>query len=109
MKTSTKFIAAGLFAGIWLTSCTWVELKPQADKVRILSAREVARCKELGRITANTTAKVGFIERGSATVQDEVNRLARNNAADMDGDTLVPASTLIDGEQMFKVYRCINP
>ncbi len=42
-------------------------------------------------------------------MQEEVNRLSRNNAADMHGDTIVPLGPLIDGEQGFNVYRCINP
>ncbi|WP_255210750.1 DUF4156 domain-containing protein [Methylogaea oryzae] len=52
---------------------------------------------------------IGFIARSKEAVQEEVNRLSRNNAADMHGDTIVPLGPLIDGEQGFNVYRCINP
>jgi len=86
-----------------------VELKPQAEKVRVLAAQEVGRCKELGRVSAVTAAKIGFISRPKDTVQVEIRRLASNNAADMGGDTIVAAGPLIDGEQAFRVYRCINP
>jgi len=74
-----------------------------------LAAQEVGRCHELGRVSAVTAAKVGFIARGKDTVQEEVYRLARNNAADMGGDSVVAIGPLIEGEQAFKVYRCINP
>ena len=52
--------------------------------------------------------KIGFIAHGKDSVQEEVNFLARNNAADMGGNTRIASGPLIDGEQAFKVYRCIN-
>lgn len=109
MKTTVKSLAAVLLAASLLPACTWVDLKPQAEKVRILAAQEVGRCREVGRVSANTKDKIGFIARSRDSVQEEVNFLARNNAADMGADTLVPAGPLVDGEQAFKVYRCINP
>jgi len=109
MKSMAKSFGAVLLAAGLMPGCTWVDLKPQAEKVRVLSAQEVGRCKEVGRVTATTKDKIGFIARDKDSVQEEVNFLARNNAADLGGDTLVPSSPLVDGEQSFKVYRCINP
>jgi Domain of unknown function (DUF4156) len=90
-------------------ACTFVSLKPQAEKVRVLAPQEVRRCRHLGKVTANTTATVGFIARSRDSINEEVQNLARNHAAGMSGDTIVPASPLLDGEQSFEVYRCINP
>lgn len=109
MKASVKAMVAGLSAAVLLSGCTWVDLKPQGEKVRVLSLQEVGRCKELGRVSTNTLDKVGFIARPKSAVQEEIYRLSRNNAASMGGDTIVPSGPLIDGEQPFKVYRCINP
>ncbi|MDD5034443.1 MAG: DUF4156 domain-containing protein [Methylococcaceae bacterium] len=109
MKTSAKCCWVAAFGAVLISGCTWVDLKPQAEKVRILAPQEVGRCREVGRVSANTAAKIGFIARGKDSVQEEVHRLARNNAADMGGDTIVASGPLIDGEQPFKVYRCINP
>ena len=109
MNTNRKIIALVLLSSGLLPGCAWVDLKPQGEKVRVLAAQEVGRCKELGRVSATTAAKVGFIARGKDTIQEEVYRLARNNAAEMGGDTVVAIGPLIDGEQPFKVYRCINP
>lgn len=92
-----------------LSGCAWVELKPQAEKVRVLVPHEVVRCRELGRISAVTPAQVGFIARDKGSVQEELYRLARNNAASMGGDSVVSVGQPADGEQAFKVYRCINP
>jgi hypothetical protein len=92
-----------------VSGCSWVELKPQGEKVRILTPQEVSRCKYLGRVTSNTAATVGIFARSREKIQEEVYRLGRNNAGDMGGDTIVPTGPLIEGEQTFNVYRCINP
>jgi hypothetical protein len=109
MKKPYRLIAIALLNGSLATACVWVDLKPGGEKVRVLAAEEVGRCTSIGRVSAVTAASVGFIARGKDTVQEEVYRLARNNAASMGGDTIVPAGPLIDGEQPFRVYRCINP
>lgn len=102
-------IGAGVLLAGSLAACTWVELKPQAEKVRVLSPYEVGRCKLLGNVTSNTAATIGFIARGKSTVQEELYRLARNHAAGMGGDTVVAKGPMMEGEQSFNVYRCINP
>lgn len=106
-KVGVLLISAVLTAV--LTGCAVVELKPQGEKVRILAQQEVGRCKRLGHITTNTVATFGFLARPKEGVVEDVQRLARNNAAGMGGDTVVATSPLIDGEQSFDVYRCINP
>ncbi len=92
-----------------VAGCTWVDVKPQGEKVRVLTPQEVTHCRMLGRVTSNTAASVLVFVRGRAKVQEEVNSLARNNAGDMGGDSVVPTGPLIEGEQSFNVYRCINP
>ncbi len=109
MKANVKCFAAGMAAAFFLAGCSWVDLTPAAEKVRVLEPQEVASCREVGRVVAKTKAKIGFIARSRDTVDEEVERLARNNAADLGGDTLVPSGPLVDGERSFKVYRCINP
>ncbi len=92
-----------------LSGCTFVELKPPAQQVRILAAQEVRNCRHLGKVTASTAATVGFIPRSRDSVSEEVQNLARNHAATMNGDSIVAVSPLSEGEQSFEVYRCINP
>lgn len=94
---------------ISMAGCAWVDLKPQGEKVRVLSASEVKRCKRLGHVTSNTAATIGFIARSTSTVREELTRLGRNHAGELGGDTIVPTGPLVDGEQSFEVYRCINP
>jgi Domain of unknown function (DUF4156) len=98
-----------VISSILVAGCSFVDVKPQALKVRILATQEVRSCKHLGRVTATTIAEVGPIPRSQDDVSEEVENLARNHAASMNGDTIVAASPLTKGERTYEVYRCINP
>ncbi|WP_127478680.1 DUF4156 domain-containing protein [Sulfurivermis fontis] len=90
-----------------LSACTWVEPTAQGEKVRVLSAEEVTKCKKVGQTTVSLLAKLAGIERNPQKVQEELNILARNSAVELDGDTVVPISAVEDGKQTFAVYRCV--
>lgn len=90
-----------------LSACTWVEPTAQGEKVRVLSAEEVTKCKKVGQTTVSLLAKLAGIERNAQKVQEELNILARNSAVELDGDTVVPISPVEDGKQTFAVYRCV--
>jgi hypothetical protein len=92
-----------------MAGCTWVDLKPQGEKVRLLTPAEVKHCRHLGHVTTTTAATIGIFARGTSTVREELERLARNHAGGMGGDTVVATGPLADGEQSYDVYRCINP
>ena len=103
-----KYIPILLFA-LTLTACAWVKLTPEGEKVRVLSASEVKSCTKKGKTTVSLKAKVAGLERHPEKVKKELEDLARNSAADLNGDTVVPASEIENGKQVFDVYRCINP
>lgn len=98
-----------LSASLILCSCTWVKLTSEGEKVRVLSKAEVTSCKKLGKTTTSLKDKVIGIRRNAEKVQKEMQALARNSAADMGGDTVVPVTDVKDGKQTFEVYKCVNP
>jgi Domain of unknown function (DUF4156) len=97
-------VCAAALAG----GCALVELTPAGAGVRLASAEAVVTCTNLGRITASVIDKVGFLPRHPDAVQDNINVTARNSAANMGADTIVPASKVEDGKQTFDVYRCLR-
>lgn len=99
----------GLMVALTLvvSACTWVEPTVQGEKVRVLTAEEVTKCKKVGQTTVSLLAKLAGIERNAHKVQEELNILARNSAVELDGDTVVPISAVEDGKQTFAVYRCV--
>jgi hypothetical protein len=96
-------------AGLGLMSCSWVKLTPGGDKVRVLSQAEVASCKKLGKTMVSVADKIAGLQRKDKVVEENLVDLARNAAADMKGDTIVPATPIQDGKQTFDVYRCVGP
>ncbi|MGH6887156.1 MAG: DUF4156 domain-containing protein [Geminicoccales bacterium] len=97
-----------LFAAALAGGCALVELTPAGAGVRLASREAVVTCTNLGRLTADVIAKVGFLPRHPDAVQENINVTARNAAADMGADTIVPASSIVDGKQIFDVYRCLR-
>jgi hypothetical protein len=97
-----------LLATALASGCALVDLTPAGAGVRLASREAAATCTNLGRITADVIAKVGFLPRHPDAVQDNINVTARNAAADMGADTVVPATNIVDGKQTFDVYRCLQ-
>ena len=86
--------------------CSLVELTKGGEGVRLAAPGEVAACTGLGKLTASVVHEVGFIPRHPDAVQGNLNVTARNSAAGMGGDTIVPVAPVADGKQTFDVYRC---
>ena len=100
-------IATILLAAASFTACTWVELTPEGDKVRVLSLSEVKKCERKGKTTAKVLSKMGGLERLPHEVEEDLRLVARNSAPSLGGDTIVPITPVKDGEQVFAVYRCV--
>ena len=88
--------------------CSMVDLTKGGEGVRLAAPGEVAACTGLGRTTATVVHEVATIPRHPDAVQENVNVTARNSAASMGGDTIVPVAPLADGKQTFEVYRCMR-
>lgn len=90
-----------------LCACTWVDLTPEGEKVRILTREEVSKCKKVGQTTSTTSAKLAGIKRHDNAILDELNNLARNSAINLNGDTIVPEGEMENGKLTYLVYRCV--
>ena len=60
----------------------------------------------LSSANVQTLGKIIVVERGGQRLQDELLTLARNEAADLGGDTVVPESFMANGAQVFGVFKC---
>ena len=88
------------------SSCTWVELSPRGESVRVATLEQVADCERRGRTTSTTAHRVGAIPRDAEKMGEELTALARNEAPGMGADTVVPESEVDEGRQVFGLYRC---
>ena len=95
--------SAAMLAG----ACTWVKLTAPGEGVRVGTTAEVARCKKLGATHAITRAKIVFYSRSEETIEQELETLARNEAAEMRGNMIVPQGpTSSEGRRSFDVFSC---
>jgi hypothetical protein len=97
-------LVAALFAV--LAGCTWVKLTPEGEQVRVLALTEASQCERIGRIRSHTKESVARVNRSDEKVNEELEGLARNEAARMGGNAIAPLGPEAEGEQEFAIYRC---
>ncbi len=101
-------ITCVISAAVLLSACSTLKLTEGGEKVRVLGPSEVSSCKNMGRTSTSVTARI-VVERPADTVSEELRIVARNSAARMGGDTIVPLTVVEEGQQTFVVYKCVNP
>ncbi len=90
-----------------LGACSWgITLDDSAKAVRTAWSGDVSACRELGKVTVSVMDRVGPVNRNGITVRDELEVLARNEAAKMHADTIKPLAEPADGSQPWGAYQC---
>lgn len=102
-----KKILIAICGGLILSSCTWVKVTSKGESVRLVqSIKTVESCRKLGQVNTKVESKVIVFNRDADKVSAELADLARNEAALMRGDTIVPISEITEGRRSFGVYQC---
>ncbi len=90
-----------------LGACSWgITLDSAAKNVRTMWSGDVSACHELGKVTVSVMSRMGPVNRNDITVRDELEVMARNEAAKMHADTIKPLAEPVDGSQAWGVYQC---
>lgn len=100
-------LAAG--AVLLMTGCTWVEPTDEGAQVEVVQADTVADCRRLGITRVSVLNRLAGIPRSYRKLEQELDTLARNSAARMDGDRVVAETEIVDGERTYAVYDCRRP
>ncbi len=104
MKRFTGIALAS--AALLIGACQWVPLTPEGEQVRVANAAEVEGCKQLGTVTGKTTVTVGPMARNEEKVGKEVEALARNEAATMGANAIVPKGGVDWDQRTYAAFRC---
>lgn len=100
---------APLAAAMLLGACTYgIKLDSGGEHVRTAWNGGVSGCRDVGKVTVSVLSRVGPVDRNDIKVRDELEIMARNQAADMRADTIVPLGEPRDGEQSWEGYACGN-
>lgn len=101
-KTLLLFVPIAL-----LGACTYgITLDDAAKNVRTAWTGDVSSCHELGKVTVSVMDHMGPVNRNDITVRDELEVMARNEAAKMHADTIKPLGDPTDGAQPWGAYQC---
>ena len=104
-KTKLALLVLIMSAAL-LNGCAWVEQTDAGKKVTLATEKQVTACKELGKTTVSVKHTVAGMDRKPHIIKEELEKLAKNSAAEMGGDTIIPASEIKEGKQTFQVYKC---
>ncbi|MEO8780250.1 MAG: DUF4156 domain-containing protein [Rhodanobacter sp.] len=92
---------------VLLSACSWgITPDPGSMNVRTAWSGDVSGCRELGKITVSVMDHVGPVDRNTITVRDELQVMARNQAAGMHADTIKPLAEPSNGSQPWGAYQC---
>ena len=92
---------------VLLAGCSWgIRLNDAGRQVRTAWLSDVSGCKYLGKITVSVMDHVGPVNRNPIKVDDELEVMARNQAASMNADTVKPMDKPHGGEQSWGAYQC---
>ena len=89
------------------TGCTWVPMAPEAAAVRVIPMGAApAGCEMSQEIEVKVTGKVGFYERNTLRVREELETLARNEAPSAGANAVQASGLPADGSQRFLAFQC---
>ena len=74
----------------------------------LVEASHIENCKRVGTASSSVKHEVGIYTRSQQKVTDELVTLAKNQAAEMGGDTIVARGPASEGSMSFDVYQCGN-
>lgn len=100
----TLICAVPLFAA----GCSFVQLDAGAEEVEILAAERVTDCDRVGQTRVNTAHRIVFIPRGDRAIEGELDKLARNSAVELGGDTAVRVTEIEEGKARYEIYDCVR-
>lgn len=93
---------------LMLSACTWVSVSSEGAGVASLTASQAQNqgCERLGQTHSQTMDKITFIKRSNRAQKEELEKLAKNEAANMGGNAVVAATEIVEGRQTYIVYKC---
>lgn len=101
-----RFVLIPILAGALLAGCSLATMTPEAQRVRVVDAAP-AGCTAAGRVEVSVTSGFSVVKRNQLRVKDELETLARQEAAKIGANTVNPRETpKSDGSQSFDAWRC---
>ena len=92
-------------ATLLFSGCAFVELSDQGALVKQGTEEDIVNCELVAEVSSQTKDKI-LIDRSDTSVTGELAILARNKAAEMGANVIVPSTAPDRGVQGFNAYLC---
>lgn len=103
-----RFVALAV-ATLVLGACSWgLKLDSGGRDVRVAWNDDVSHCRPAGSINVSVLDNVGPYRRSGLKVGDELEVMARNQAASLGADTIKAVNKPHDGAQDWAAFVCGN-
>jgi hypothetical protein len=90
-----------------LAACTWVKMEPEGARIRVASrSDDLSGCSKRGEVGVSVKDQVGLYRRNELKVRDELETMARNEAAMLEADTVQALNEPSAGAQRFAAFTC---
>ena len=108
IKVNNKLFYILLILTSILSGCAshLIEVKKGSDQIVILDANKISGCELKGKVNVSVLSKIGFITRNKEDVEANLDQLARNNALEMQGNTIVKLDSSEFGRREYSIYQC---
>jgi hypothetical protein len=93
---------------IYLPACSTIEATKESKAVTLVKPSNVVGCKLLSTTNVTVTYKIGIVTRDDKVVTEELVTMAKNQAAETGGDSIVAKGPAVEGKQSFDIYKCGN-
>ena len=88
--------------------CTWVTPSPETmgKGIAVVNGVDVAQCRLMSKADLSVPDKLGTLQRLPEDMQNDLQTLAKNQAASAGADTVAPLTTQMGGKQTWGLYIC---
>ncbi|MBS3744836.1 MAG: DUF4156 domain-containing protein [Wenzhouxiangellaceae bacterium] len=101
-----RFLTVAVLIPLTLAACAWVQLTEEGESVDVADADRMTDCRRIGEVTVSVRDRVAAVQRKPGKVAEELERLARNEAAELGGDHVVALGPVRDGGRRYAVFDC---
>ena len=89
-----------------ISACSFVSLNSDAENITVsTNSSTLTNCKFLGNTNVSLWSKADTFQ-SNEKVEDQLNTLARNQAAALNGNTVIAKSAISNGQRTYAVYNC---
>lgn len=92
--------------GLLLTACVGTGGVPPDKAVRLVSAEQLADCRNVGSVHVSVIDKLQQLRQVEGGVANELLALAKQSAGPLGGNAIIEMTDITDGSQSFEVFHC---